>query len=286
MNTTPNYDAQIKPILEALKPETEIICSISGEKRVLAQKEIDVYRKHQAPPLDYAPVTRMRMLTTQWPGGQWWYNKHAETGKPIICPVHPATGIKVLPDKEWFDRDFIELGREVDLNRSFFDHLTQLRRDVPSSAGRNYKPAENSIAVVSLGDVNSYFVVLSRSKNTLFSVSALDTESSAEVYNSSGITNSYNVVHSERVFNSQYVRESRDSMNSAFLFDCRSCENCFGATNKRNAKYVWFNEQLSETEWKKRRAEVDLGSRSQVKTWLNKFDELVKANGKEYALKA
>lgn len=277
MEKTPNFQSKIQPVLDVLKPGTEITCPISGEKRILNQKEIDVYRKHKAPPLDYSPLTRMRMLTTQWPGGQWWYNKHADTGKPIICPVHPATGIRVLPDKEWFDRDFVEFGRDVNLEHSFFEQLIQLRRDVPSSAGRNYEPIENSIAVVSLGDVNSYFVVLSRSKNTLFSVSALDTESSAEVYNSSAITNSYQVVHSERVYNSQYIRESRDCMNSAFLFDCRNVENCFGATNKRNKKYLWFNEQLSKEEWERRRAEVDLGSRSQTQNWLSRFHELVQS---------
>ena len=276
MSNTPNYDAKATHLIETLKQGTEITCPISGEKRMLSQKEIDVYRTHLAPPKDYAPVVRMQMLTTQWPGGQWWYNKHAETGAPIICPVHPATGIKVLPDKEWFAKDFSELSLDLDLNHSFFDQLIALRKKVPSSAGRNYKETENSIAVVSLGDVNSYFVVLSRSKNTLFSVSALDTESSAEVYNSSGITSSYQIVHSERIFNSQYIRESRDCLNSAFLFDCRNCENCFGATNKRNAKHLWFNEQLTEQEWKKRRAEVDLGSRSQKEKWLTKFDELVK----------
>ncbi|KKW37023.1 MAG: hypothetical protein UY82_C0004G0018 [Candidatus Uhrbacteria bacterium GW2011_GWC2_53_7] len=275
MSKTPNYDSKIQPVLDTLKPNTEITCPISGEKRTLTENEITVYRKHQAPPKNYAPIVRMQMLTTQWPGGQWWYNKHAESGAPIICPVHPATGIKVLPDKEWFAKDFSDLSLEVDLNHLFLDQLIELRRKVPSSAGRNYKEAENSIAVVSLGDVNSYFVVLSRSKNTLFSVSALDTESSAEVYNSSGVTSSYQVVHSDRIYNSQYIRESRDCLNSAFLFDCRNCENCFGATNKRNAKYVWFNKQLTQNEWEKIRAEVDLGSRSQTQKWLAKFNELV-----------
>ena len=278
MSKTPNYDSKIQPVLDTLKPNTEITCPISGEKRTLTENEITVYRKHQAPPKNYAPIVRMQMLTTQWPGGQWWYNKHAESGAPIICPVHPATGIKVLPDKEWFAKDFSDLSLEVDLNHLFLDQLIELRRKVPSSAGRNYKEAENSIAVVSLGDVNSYFVVLSRSKNTLFSVSALDTESSAEVYNSSGVTSSYQVVHSDRIYNSQYIRESRDCLNSAFLFDCRNCENCFGATNKRNAKYVWFNKQLTQNEWEKLRAEVDLGSRSQTQKWLSKINELLDQN--------
>jgi hypothetical protein len=214
-------------------------------------------------------------LTAHFSGGQWWYNKHPETGKLIIAPVHPATGIKVLPDKEWFNKDFRQINLEPAAIRSFFDQLFELRQRIPSSAGRNYEEAENSICIASFGDQNSYFVVASKSKNTFFSVVALNTESSLEVYNSNSVSNSFQVIHCERIFNCQYVRESRDCLNSDFLFDCRNCQNCFGATNQRNKQFLWFNEQLAESEWRERRASVDLGKRSVVQGYLKKFDELI-----------
>lgn len=276
MSHTPNYNAKLQSTLGALKPGIKT-CPITGETWTCAERDLKVTKNLNLPQTDHAPLTRLKWLSAMWPGGQWWYNRHAELNKPIVCPVHPSTGIKVLPDVEWFDKDFSSLGKETDLKSPFFNQLIALRRAVPSQTNRNFEPAENSISIVSLGDVNSYFVVLSKSKDTFFAVSALETESSAEVYNSSSITNCYQVIHCERMHTCSYIRESKDCIRCDFLFDCRNCENCFGATNKRNAKYLWFNKQLSKKEWEARRAEVDLGSRKETQKWLAKFNELVKA---------
>ncbi|MFH1405329.1 MAG: hypothetical protein ABIH21_04515 [Patescibacteria group bacterium] len=274
MSKTPNYDKLIQPILDSMQTG-EKTCELSGEKWETTERELEAYRKHMVPPPPHSPLMRHRFMTAMFPGGQWWYSKHPETGKSLISPVHPATGIKVLPDVEWHAKDFTSFAKEVDLHKSFLDQVLDLRLAIPSAQNRNFEPAENSIAVVSLGDVNSYFVVLSKSKNTFFSVSALDTESSAEVYNSNAITNGYFISHCERMHTCQYARESKDCMNCDFVFDCRNCENCFGATNKRNKNFLWFNEQLSEEEWKQKRAEVDLGIRSQAQAHLKHFDELM-----------
>ena len=100
MSHTPHYDEKIKVILDALQPG-ERVCVVTGEKWIMDEREIDWYRKFNVPPSHYSPLTRMRLLTNTFSGGQWWYNRHAETGKPIICGIHPGTGVRVLPDKEW-----------------------------------------------------------------------------------------------------------------------------------------------------------------------------------------
>jgi hypothetical protein len=64
-------------------------------------------------------------------------------------------------------------------------------------------------------------------------------------------------------------------MDSCFLFDCRNCKNCFGATNKRKREYLWFNEQLSKEEWERRRLQVDLGKRSVEQAMIGKFEALL-----------
>src|SRR3989338_4387158 len=100
-------------------------------------------------------------------------------------------------------------------------------------------------------------------------------EKSCEVYESSGITRSYNVLNSHRIFNSKFIRQSYDCMNSAFLFDCRNCEHCFGATGKRNRQYVFFNEQLTKEEYEKRVAAIDLRDRRVVDEYVKKFQLMV-----------
>lgn len=209
-------------------------------------------------------------------GYEWWWNKHAETGAPVLTYVHPATGLSVLPDAEWYQRDFTDRGREFNDSASFFEQLLPLRRSVPVLATLNIRESQNAIALFSYGDVDSFFVLACQSRNCFFSSDGIDIESSAEVYAVKHLNECYRVIFGERLFRCRYSMNCFDCRESAFLFDCRNCEFCFGATNKRNKKYFWFNEQLSKEEWERRRMEVDLSRRSVVKNWTQKFQELIK----------
>ncbi len=278
MSNTPNYDAKVKTILDGLTPG-ERTDHLTGETWMMTEEEIGWYKKFNVPPSAAALSTRWMLHGIWYVGYQYWYQKHPETGKPIICTVHPATGIKVLPDKEWFEKDFLSQGREYQTDRPFFEQWRALQLAVPMPANRNHVEPVNSIAFVSQGDEDSYFVGACRSKRTFYSHLAIDTEDSAEIFRSGLVVNSYNVVHSYRIHSCRYVRESFDCLNSAFLFDCRNCEFCFGATNKRNKKYLWFNEQLSKEEWERRMAAVDFGSRSVTDGYRRQFNELIASQG-------
>ncbi len=193
----------------------------------------------------------------------------------MITFIHPATGIRVLPDKEWFQKDFASEGRDLDLDQSFFEQMRSLQLAVPLLADKNVKKPENSVTKFSLGDVNSYFMMFCRSKNSFYSHWVLDEEDSSEAWNGSSINKCYNVSDSFRLYDCKFVRTSFDCMRSAFLFDCRNCENCFGATNKRNRKYLWWNEQLTKEEWERRMCEVDLSCRSQQTVYKDQFRHMM-----------
>ncbi|MFH1405004.1 MAG: hypothetical protein ABIH21_02805, partial [Patescibacteria group bacterium] len=221
------------------------------------------------------PLVRMKVISSFATGFGWWWQKHPETGEPVLTYVHPATGIKALPDAEFFEADRTDQGRDYIASESFMDQMRNLELAVPFTATRSLIPTINSIALLSQGDENSYFVTACKSKNSFYSYSAVDTENSSEVYESSFVVNSYSVLNSHRIHNCKFVRQSFDCMNSAFLFDCRNCEFCFGATNKRNAKYVFFNEQLSKDEWEKRVSAIELTRNSTVQEYVKRFRDLV-----------
>ncbi|MDA1038207.1 MAG: hypothetical protein O2877_00785 [bacterium] len=275
MSNTPQYDAKIKTILDALQPG-ERTCELTGEKWMMDEEEIGWYKKFNVPPHPWSPLTRMKHLVGFWEVYQFWYVQHPGTGKRFLSATHPSTGIPVLPDEEWFDKDFSTLNQEVDLQQSIFDQIRTLELRVPFPALRSIKKPENSIAVMSCGDVNSYFVMACRSKNSFYSTDVMDLEDSAEVSAGSAIQGSYHILQSHRIFNCRFLHGCYDCLNSMFLFDCRNCENCFGATNKRNKKYLWMNEQLSKEEWEKRFAEVDMRRRSQIETYKQDFSELMR----------
>ena len=260
MSKTPNYDAKVKTILENLQPG-ERTCELTGEKWMMDEEEIGWYKKFNVPPSAWHPLTRVTICTCFATGFGWWHNKHAETGEKVLAYVHPATGIKVLPDPEFFERDFTDRGRGYDPDKNFFDQIRELQLATPFTAWRSIKIPVNSIALLSQGDENSYFVTACRSKNSMYGYSVLDMEDSAEVYESNNIHKSFSVLISDRIYNCRFVRQCFDCLNCDFIFDSRNCEDCFGAWNMRNKKYIWWGEQLSKEEWEKRRAEVDLGSR-------------------------
>ncbi len=275
MSNTPNFDLKVKAILDATTAG-ERVDRLTGEAWMLTDTEIDWCKKFNVPPATVSPETRWKHHGVWYVGYQYWYQSHPETRKPIICTVHPATGIKVLPDKEWFEKDFLSHGREYQLDRPFFEQWRELQLAVPMPASRNHVEPVNSIAFVSQGDEDSYFVGASKTKRTYYAHAAMDVEDCAEVYESSKLQECFNVADSSRLHRCSFVRASYDCLNSSFLFDCRNCEFCFGATNKRNKKYLWWNEQLTKEEWEKRRAEVDLGSRAVVSEQMQRFRTFVR----------
>src|SRR3989338_4830549 len=114
MSHTPNYDAKIKVILDNLQPG-ERVCKLTGEKWMMTDEEIGWYKKFNVPPSKRHPMTRVAIVSSFATGFGWWYQKHPKTGEKILTYVHPATGIKVLPDPEFFDQDRTDQARDYDL---------------------------------------------------------------------------------------------------------------------------------------------------------------------------
>src|SRR3990167_1660898 len=275
MSKTPNYDAKVKAILEATTPG-ERTCSLTGEKWMMDEEEIGWYKKFNVPPSALSPQSRWIHLHHFSTGYQWWWNKHAETGKPVLTFHHPGSGIRVLPDNEWFEKDYSSVQQEWDPAKNVFEQLQALRLIVPLDATNSVIPPENSISLTSLGDQNSYFPLVCQSKNSFFSTMLLNGEDCSEAVSVTNASECHNATHSRRIHKCSYVRECLDCMSCDFVFDCRNCENCFGATNQRNKKYLWWNEQLTKEEWEKRRAEVNLSCRSTVTNYLATFDQLLR----------
>src|SRR3989338_87542 len=162
MSKTPHYDKKIAEILTATTPG-ERICALTGEKWMMTEEEIGWYKKFQAPPPKVSPRTRWYVHGFWYTGYQFWYQKHPKTGKPVLTTIHPSSGIKVLPDKEWFEQEFLEMGMDYDAGQSFFGQMRALQLAVPSPACRNHVEPKNSIVFVSQGDEDSFFVEIGRS---------------------------------------------------------------------------------------------------------------------------
>lgn len=272
MSKTPQFDKKLEQVLSETKPG-ERTCPLTSEKWSLDQEELDWLKKMQVPPSERSPLTRQRIMAGFMIGYQWWWQRHPVTKKPVLTYVHPATRIKVLPDKEWFDQDFSSVNLEYDSSKPVIDQIHKLLLDVPLNATRNTKEPENSIALSSGGDVNSYFNVLTESKNSFFCVWSELIENSADVHNVTTARECYEIDDAARIHNSRYVRDCGNIINSAFAFLCNDCEYCFGVTNWRRKKYILFDKQLSKEEYIKEIKEINLRSRAEVDKQKGKFEK-------------
>jgi len=278
MSKTPNFDAKIKSILDQLQPGQRV-CSITGETWNLPEKEIAIYKKFNVPPINYSSNTIWKQMAYYDCGYQFWWNKHFETGAPVLSFHHPASGIHVLPDKEWHAKDFSSTFEEFDSGAPFFEQLRKLELRVPLLANFNRVEPENSVTLFSFGDRDSYFTFACKSERSFFSAGSFGIANTSLSWLSPNVNSSHVVAHCQRIHNCQFVYESLDCLDSFFLFDCRNCKNCFGATNKRNAEYVFFNKQLTREEYRAKLAEIDLGKRSETEFYQKKFDELLLSEG-------
>jgi hypothetical protein len=205
-----------------------------------------------------------------------WWKPHAKTSKPILSFVHPDSPFQVLSDKEWIAKDFSYGNSALNINKDFIPQLLELAHSVPVSACRDDGSNKNCFGVDYINSENSYMVFsLCGAKNCFYPALSLYTEDSVDVTNTKNSQFCYRTNRVNKMFRCAFSFECRDCLNSSFLFDCRNCEYCFGATNARNKKYLWFNEQLTETEWKKRRLEIDLSCQSILSEYQEKFKILV-----------
>ena len=274
MNKTPKYDAKVKEILDGLQPGQEMVCPLSGKTWLLDEKEIEICRKYNVPPSKVEPETRLDYLSGFNTGFALWWKKDIH-GKVIMSSVHPDSEFSVMSDVEWDNTNFLDKGFDYQLDQLIWDQLWKLRLRVPEKATRS-TASENTIGIASYRSIDSYMACGSMVNRCHYTYAMVNGEDSVDVANGEQITRSFRVNGSQNIVDCEYVFESVNCLNASFLFDCWNCEKCFGATNKRNKKFLWFNEQLSEEEWNKRRADVDLSCYSTAKKFEDRFHDLIR----------
>ncbi len=263
MSHTPNFDAKINAVIDALP----------------AGKDAEICRKFRVPPIKMDPTEQLDLLTGFNTGMAFFWKPHMKTGVPLLSAIHPDTPIPVVTEEEWVEMDATTFGQEIDLAQPVFDQLWGLVTRVPHNPTRNLNCTQ-SVAVGTINANDCYCVSASYIVNRcLYGYAMLNGEDCIDSGNGMNVARSYQSGGSNDISDCQYVYESKGCLNSSFLFDCWNCEFCFGATNQRNKRFLFFNEQLDEAEYKKRLAEIDLSDASVANVYIKRFMALWRAEG-------
>lgn len=289
---TPKFDVAIGRILDSLSPH-ERSCSECGKSFRIESGDIELLKKLRVCPPRQCPRCRMRRRMAMMANILQYYRKDcaAHPGEKAISQMDDATPFKVYDNNFWWSPDAWDatsFGKKYNPEIPFENQRKELIREVPHMAIERFnKNIIQSEYTADSYDVKNCYLSSSvgMSENVSYGVWVAYGANSADCLRIDHAEFVYEITDSDHIYKSKYVRLSTNCTNSAFLFDCHNCQNCFGSVNLRNKNYCFFNEQLSKEEYRKRVEGIDLGKRSVVEEYSRKFDEFIREKGIYKALR-
>jgi hypothetical protein len=206
--------------------------------------------------------------------------KSAKSGNSIVSMYAPdsarAQNYKVWLHEEWWsdDWDAMDYGQDFDFNRSFFEQFMELNCKIPR------------VNLVQVSNQNcAYTTGVAYSSNChLISCS----EYCEDCYYGKLIQNSRNIIDSNYVYDSElcygcfdikncyncaYVYYSQNSKDCLFSENLKGCSNCCLCTDLNNKEYYFDNKSCSKEEYEQKVAQL-LGSHTQVQKTLEYLNYL------------
>jgi hypothetical protein len=273
MSHTPLFDAALDKILAPLTPHTRT-CVETGEEFEITEKDIEMCKSLRVPPPKTNWIVRMRQKRS-FMGGYDLYRRTLPDGQSVVTMYDPESFTKILPAKDWYSDAFdpMAYGQDADPNRSFFDQWEQLSRTIPRPSMQQDASSENS----------EWSIYIFHEKNAYNCWGAVDGEDITYV-DMSGWTKyssdlticmncewCYDDVSCNFCSYTHFSERCENSNHLLFCLACKNCSDCFGCTNLRNKKYCFLDEQLTEEEYKKRLASIDLADSHAVEDWVSKI---------------
>lgn len=192
------------------------------------------------------------------------------TGKEFISPYSDVPFPVYHPDA-WFSDDWSELdyGREIDWKRPFFDQVEELFKTVPRQ-GQFICPGtlENSDYVNCAGYLKDCYLVAETDYNEkcMYGNRVFHNVSVVDCSNIYGSELCYQCIDCDTCYGCRECIDCKNCSGSTFCRDCIGCKDCIGCMNMRQKQYCIFNEQLTQAEYEKRKAEMKLNAHDGVES--------------------
>ena len=252
-------------------------CITTGHDFEISPLEQEYCRSHDVPLPSLSPEERLREMLLFRNRMYLYRAKCAYTGDEILSAIPPESNIPVYQTEVWESDVWSasDYALEMDFNRPFFEQFHELYIRVPRPNLGNGVGLENC----------DFTNGIARGKNCYLLFSSDSTEDcmfGRGVYRCRDVVDSLLVYDSEICFDCENIKESYNLVgcshcgncrDSFFLSNCRGCSDCFGCVNLHQKQFHWFNEPLSEPEYRNRLAATNLGSSKGYAQARKKFDE-------------
>ena len=267
------------------------VCQNCKAPFTIEPNDFGFYEKIKVPPPTFCPDCR-RQRRWAWRNNMSLYNRKCELcGKGIISIYHPDSGLTVYCNKCWWSDkwDPKSYGMDYDFSKPFFTQFRELVGKVPHMAIVN----DDGIASLNCEYTHDWWF----SKNCYMCFSGWYVENvmysffilaGKNIMDCTNIRTSsewmYECIHSPRAYQLKYSEIGVGCIDSAFVYDCWDCLNCFMCTGLRNKKYHFRNKQYSKEEYEKILSGYKLDTFSGVEKAQEEFNELILKYPRRYAI--
>ncbi|MFA6520772.1 MAG: hypothetical protein WCT53_00065 [Candidatus Gracilibacteria bacterium] len=175
------------------------------------------------------------------------------TGETIITNYPPDSPYKVYAQKFWFSEafDVIDLGRDFDFNKPFFEQFDELSKIVPRPAlTTDFNRDENSAYTNCAGKNKNCYLIFDSDENwdCYYSFGTNSSQDSCDCYRAQKLQLCYEAVDSANCYNSSFIQNCENCYDSAFLQNCIGCRDCYFSSNLQRKENYIFNKPATKEE--------------------------------------
>ncbi len=269
MSQTPNFDAALDKILADLKPHTRV-CTETGESFDITERDIEMYTLLRVPPPTTIWWAELRLQQAYAAGFDLFFREMSD-GSHGVSFYDPEAPVTVMSRKVWWSDEFdaLRFGEKVDPAESFFEQWRRFAAKIPRASIVQDVKSENSDWVTySVNYRNGYGCYSGlNNEDIVYSDNCGWCKQSLELGYCGWCEFSYDCLLCMRSSRLRFCERCDECVELAFCFACKNCTDCFGCTNLRHKKFCFLNEQLSEEEYRKRLAAIDLTDARVVADW-------------------
>jgi hypothetical protein len=218
-------------------------------------------KKELIPPPRLCPECRMRRRLA-WRNERTLHRRQeSRTGASILSIHHPDNPYPVYENTYWWSDAFDakDYGRNFDFSRSFLEQFLELKHVVPMPARTVEETTmQNSDYCNEAGDLKNCYLCFEGVKleDCQYSRGISNSANCTDCTNCYHCTWCYSCIESQRCYQSIALFDCRTCSDCAFCSECHDCQDCFGSVNLRNKRFHFFNEELPESDYRQRVAEM------------------------------
>jgi hypothetical protein len=234
-------------------------------------------KKYLIPPPTFCPDCRQQRRKAFRNEYKMYQRKCDLTGRQIISIFSPDKPYTVYDAKEWWSDKWnpLDYGTDFDYSRPFFEQFDELIHKVPQLNLLGYNN-ENSDYTNYVSHLKNCYLVFSSdfNRDCMYGKWIEYSKDSVDNFMLDNSELAYESIFSQYIYNGIFIVNSSHCHDSAFLYDCKSCSNCFMSSGLRNKQYCIRNKQFSKEEYEKNIKSIDTGSYKNINNLKKEFTEM------------